>query len=280
VKRHPALKKNHKGGNTMNKLKTIIIVGLVVALPFLGGASGERETKPVKGAAGQSDENKQADQKAGKDTTSSTVKISMDKLVYKPPLRGSPAGRVGGGTRGMTERESFSLQVLAPDHIGFTVHDQPSLYWYVSKPIPHPIELTVIERNAVEPLIEKVVKGPERGGIQAIRLADYGLHLRRNVPYKWFVTLVTDPDHRSKDIMAGGIITLVEPPPSLLAKLKVAGNNNAPYVYAEEGLWYDALEAISRMIDGSPTNADFRKQRVSLLGQVGLSEVAEFEKRQ
>jgi len=264
----------------MNSLKTIIIVGLIVALPFLGGASDERETKSVKGAAGQSDEKKQADQKAGKSTSSSAVQISMDKPVYKPPLRGSPAGRVGGGTRGMTERESFSLQVLAPDHIGYTVHDQPSLYWYVSKAIPHPIELTVIERNAVDPLIEKVVKGPERGGIQAIRLADYGVHLRRNVTYKWFVTLVTDPNHRSKDIMAGGIITLVEPPPSLLAKLKVADSNNAPYMYAEEGLWYDALEAISRMIDASSTNAGFRKQRASLLEQVGLSDVAQFENRQ
>jgi hypothetical protein len=275
VKRYPALKKHHKGGNAMNILKTIIVVGLIVALPILGGASDESETKTVKGTAGQSDENKQADQKAGKATNS-----SMDKLVYKPPLRGSPAGRVGGGTRGMTDRESFSLQVLAPDHIGLTVHDQPSLYWFVSKPIAHPIELTVIERNAVEPLIEKVVKGPEKGGIQAIHLADYGVHLRRNVPYKWFVTLVTDPNHRSKDIMAGGIITLVEPPSSLLAKLKVADTNNAPYVYAEEGLWYDALEAISRMIDGSPTKADFRKQRASLLEQVGLNEVAKFENGQ
>ena len=264
----------------MSNLKTIIIVGLIVALPFLGGAADERETKSVKGTAGQLDENKQVDQKPGKTTASSTVKISMDKPVYKPPLRGSPAGRVGGGTRGMTERESFSLQVLAPNHIGLTVHDQPSLYWYVSKPIPHPIEVTVIEKNAVKPLVEKVINGPEMGGIQAIHLADYGVHLRRDVPYKWFVTLVTDPDHRSKDIMAGGLITLVEPSPSLSAKLKVTSSNKAPYVYAEEGVWYDALEAISRMIDASPANAGLRKQRASLLEQVGLSDVAEFENRQ
>ena len=260
----------------MNNLKRIVIIGLIVSLPFLAGASDERETKPVKGTAGQSGEKKQAVNPA----TSSTVKLSMDKPVYKPPLRGYPAGRVGGGTRGMTERESFSLQVLAPDHIGLTIHDQPSLYWYVSKPIPHSVELTVIERNAVKPLIEKVVNGPERGGIQAVRLADYGVHLRRNVPYKWFVTLVTDSEHRSKDILAGGIITLVEPPPLLSAKLKAADSGNAPYIYAEEGLWYDALGAISGMIDASPNDVDLRKQRASLLEQVGLAEVAAFENRQ
>ncbi len=262
----------------MNNMKLILIIGLTAALPFFSGASNEDKTKLP-------DEKKQTEmrtdlQKSMQGTTPSTVKKSVDKPVYKPPLRGSPAGRIGGGTRGITERESFSLQVLAPDHIGLTIKDQPCLYWYVSKPIPYPVELTVIERNAVKPLLEKVIKGPDKGGIQSIRLADYALYLRRNVPYKWCVTLVTDPNHRSKDILAGGIITLVEPPPSLLAKLKVADSNNAPFIYAEEGLWYDALEAISRMIDASPTNADFRKQRTSLLEQVGLSEVAEFENRQ
>jgi hypothetical protein len=250
----------------MNNLKLIVIVGLIAALPFVTGAADEGKTK-------RSDENTQTDQKAKQVTT-------VVKPVYKPPLRGSPTGRVGGGTRGMTERESFSLQVLAPDHIGLTIQDQPCLYWYVSKPIPYPVELTVIERNAVKPLLEKIIKGPDKGGIQFIRLADYAVHLRRNVPYKWFVTLVTDAEHRSKDILAGGIIKSVEPPPSLSAKLKGADSGKAPYIYAEEGLWYDALGAISGMIDASPNNVDLRKQRASLLEQVGLSEVAEFENRQ
>ncbi len=259
----------------MNALRTIVIVSLIVALPFLGWAADE---KPLNGTAGQATEKKQAAEKIGK-AADSSAPISNDKFVYKPPLRGSPSGRVGGGTRGITERESFSLQVLAPDHIGYTVNDQPSLYWYVSKSIAHPIEVTVTERNAVAPLVEKVIKGPEAGGIQAIRLADYGVHLRKNVPYKWFVTLVTDPNHRSKDIMAGGIITLVEPTPELLAKLKKTDSKSAPYMYAQEGMWYDALDSISKMIDASPTNMDLRKQRASFLDQVGLNEVAQYENR-
>ena len=46
--------------------------------------------------------------------------------LYKPPLRGAPGGRVGGGTRG-SEREVFVLSVLAPDHTGLTLNEQPSL---------------------------------------------------------------------------------------------------------------------------------------------------------
>ena len=248
----------------MYNLKRIVLIVFIVLLPFLAGASGEDKTK-------QSDEQTQKDQKAKQVTT-------VDKPVYKPPLRGSPAGRVGGGTRGATERESFSMLVLAPDHVGLTTHDQPHLYWYISKPILHSVEFTITERRAVKPLFVKIFKGPDRGGIQAISLADYGVRLRKNAQYKWFVTIVTDADHRSKDILAGGIITLVNVPQSLPAKLQAAGSRT-PYVYAEEGLWYDAVEAISGMIDASPNDVRLRKQRASLLEQVGLDEVAEFESR-
>lgn len=249
----------------MNNFTRVIIIGLIVALPFLASASDEGNTK-------QSDEQTQKDQKTKQVMTA-------DRLVYKPPLRGSPAGRIGGGTRGATERESFSLLVLAPDHVGLTTYDQPNLYWYISKQIFHSIEFTITERKAVEPLFVKIFKGPDRAGIQTIRLADYGVRLRKDAQYKWFVTLVTDADHRSKDVLAGGIITLVNVPQSLPTKLQAAGSNGAPHVYAEEGLWYDAIESISGMIDASPNDVSLHKQRISLLEQVGLDEVAEFENR-
>lgn len=195
-------------------------------------------------------------------------------VAYKPPLRGAPAGRVGGGTRGATERESFSLQALAPDHVGYTTQEQPCLYWYISKPTTYSVELTIAAKKAVQPLIEKVVKGPERGGIQSVCLADLGVKLAPNVQYKWFVTLVTDAEHRSKDILAGGIIEYALPHAGLQAKLKAADTASQYAVYAEEGQWYDAIGALSQSIAAAPGNTVLQQQRAALLSQVGLSDVA------
>jgi hypothetical protein len=201
-------------------------------------------------------------------------------VAYKPPLRGAPAGRVGGGTRGATERESFSLQALAPDHVGYTTQEQPCLYWYISKPTTYSIELTVATKKAVQPLIEKVVKGPEQGGIQSVCLADLGVKLAPNVQYKWFVTLVTDAEHRSKDILAGGIIEYAAPSASLLAKLKGVDSASHYAVYAEEGQWYDAIGSLSQSIAAAPGNTELQQQRAALLAQVGLGEVvAAIEKK-
>ena len=35
--------------------------------------------------------------------------------------------------------------VIAPDHTGLTLQEQPTLYWYVSKKVPIHVELTVID---------------------------------------------------------------------------------------------------------------------------------------
>jgi len=240
----------------MNDLKRMALILLVIALPLYAGAASDPPAK-----------------------TDNTATTSKGTPTYKPPLRGAPAGRIGGGTRGTTERESFSLLVLAPDHVGYTTQDQPCLYWYISKPTTYLVELTITERNAVRPLVEKQLKRPEKGGIQSVCLADHDVRLQANVPYKWFVSLVTNADYRSKDILAGGIIELVKPPETLAARLNSSESSRAPFIYAEEGFWYDALGAVSRMIDASPKDADLRKQRASLLEQVGLAEAADAESR-
>src|SRR6266540_3877871 len=74
--------------------------------------------------------------------------------VYNPPKRGAPAGRVGGGTRGGTQRDVFVLSVLAPDHSGFTTNEQPSLYWYISNSTSLPIELTLMDPQGIQPILE------------------------------------------------------------------------------------------------------------------------------
>ena len=200
--------------------------------------------------------------------------------VYKPPLRGAPSGRVGGGTRGGPSGTDHPLvlSVLTPDHVGLTTQEQPSLYWYTSQPTTYPIELTVTENEAVNPMIEKRIGSPSQAGIQQIRLVDYGVRLKTGSVYRWYIAVVPDPDVRSKDILAGGSIERIEPTEALRARLSHASKAELPSVYAEQGIWYDALSAISDMIDADPSNASLHAERAALLEQVRLQEAAAFDR--
>src|SRR5437867_6045436 len=194
--------------------------------------------------------------------------------VYKPPVRGAPGGRLGGGTRGRDQ--TFILSVLAPDHTGLTAQEQPVLYWYLSKPITSPMEFTLIG-DGIKPLVETTLKPPFVAGVQRLRLADFGVHLNPGKQYRWFVALVVDPQRRSKDILAGGTIERSELSEGMTAKLPRADKEKAARIYAEEGFWYDAVAAITELIEKAPKDVSLREQRASLLQQVGLAEVSEYD---
>jgi hypothetical protein len=194
--------------------------------------------------------------------------------IYKPPLLGAPGGRVGGGTRGPA-RDLFVLSALAPNHTGLTAVDQPTLYWFISNVTQYPVEVSVVDDQGSDPLLETRVPSPSQSGVQRIRLADFGVRLKPGVAYRWFVAVVPDPARRSKDILAGGTIQRVDPSEELKKKLAQAGKADVPFLFAEAGFWYDALGALSEQIEAAPQDSALRKQRAAMLVQVGLPEIGD-----
>jgi hypothetical protein len=199
--------------------------------------------------------------------------------IYQPPLRGAPGGRVGGGTRGIGN-ELVTLFALAPDHVGLTSQEQPTLYWFLSNQTKHPIEVTLIVEKVAQPLLEKRIPLPIEPGIHAIRLKDFNLRLLKATQYRWFVALIPDPERRTKDILAGGILERIDLPEAVRMKLSQTDRRNVPHIFAESGIWYDTIMAISELIEANPNDMNLRKQRAALLEQVGLSKVAQFELKQ
>jgi len=87
--------------------------------------------------------------------------------------------------------------------------------------------------------------------------------------------MVPDSDRRSKDILAGRAIERVAPPEGLVGKLSQADKATVPFLYAEAGIWYDALATISELIEAAPNDPSLRRQRAALMAQVGLPEIGE-----
>ena len=85
-------------------------------------------------------------------------------------------------------------------------------------------------------------------------------------------------DH-PQDVLAGGIIERIDPPAELRARLAQAAKTQAPFLYAEAGIWYDALATLSEQSDAAPADANMRQQRAELLEQVGLGEVTAFDQQ-
>ncbi len=198
--------------------------------------------------------------------------------LYRPPQRGAPGGRVGGGTRGPVT-DLPSIWVLAPDHVGLSREEQPQLAWYLSKPTTYPLEFTLIDEKGVTPILEKRLSPPAEAGIHMIRLADYGLKLEKGKTYQWFVSLISDPEHRSTDIISGGMIQIGDPPASLGEDLKKADPVEATRLWAQAGFWYDAISVISSRLQANPKDPEMHMLRASLLEEVNLDAAAQMDRQ-
>jgi hypothetical protein len=197
-------------------------------------------------------------------------------MIFHPP--GGVTGgilpiRVGGGSRG-GPMEDLSLTVLVPLQIALTTQAQPSLYWYQSKPAKTLCEVTVTEPKNPKPLLMLKSGAATPAGIHAIRLSKFDIHLKPDVTYKWSIAVVVDPANRSQDIVANGVIKRITPSPDLAAKLAQASDADKASIYAENGIWYDALQSISDQIDKSPKDMSLRQERASLLDQVDMKGAA------
>jgi hypothetical protein len=196
--------------------------------------------------------------------------------LYKAPLRGAPGGRLSGGTRGI-ENNMLYFALLAPRHTGLTFSEQPTLYWFSSEATKCPVELTILMGKEMKSILRVRITDAAQAGFHPIHLADHGIRLQAGVRYQCFVSMLTDPEHASRDIIAGGAIERIAYPDNFQKKLKETDIKRIPHVYAEEGIWYDALNALCSRIDASPDDALLYKQRISLLRQGGLTEAADFD---
>jgi hypothetical protein len=203
---------------------------------------------------------------------------NMTAPLYEPRVHGLPKARIEGGTRG-AERHGPVVLPLVPDHVGLTIAGQPVLYWYLSEPTAAPVMFVLVDTRSIQVIHEVTLAPPPQAGVQVVRLKDFGVKLEPNVLYRWYLTVVQDLNVPSHDIVSGGMIERIRPDFNVP---DAAAPDNVDIVryYAEEGLWYDALASISDLIYASPGNLLLRKQRASLLRQVGLQEVAEWDLRQ
>jgi uncharacterized protein DUF928 len=202
------------------------------------------------------------------------TRAMADEPSYSPPLRGSPNNRVSGGTRGLTA-DLLKLDALAPQRVGQTVKEQPTLYWYNSKPIASAVEVTLVADQSSKTVLKVTVPGPLPAGINGFRLADTKVRLDPNVDYQWSVAVVASTAERPRNAFASGMIRRV----MRLEPIPASGADGGAAAYAAAGLWYDAFEIVSKAIDRTPADRQLRERRSRLLEQAGLPDAAEFDRR-
>jgi Domain of Unknown Function (DUF928) len=201
---------------------------------------------------------------------------SVRAPIYREPFPDAPEVRVDGVARG-ADSALLTLTVLAPKRVGETTKEQPSLFWFQSKATTNRFELTIIQGKKPEPFVELTLNEPSTEGVQRLRLSQLNIKLAEGVEYRWAVSMVLDAKRRIKDVVASGVIKRIPPSKELLGRLAKSSPSEAPFIYADDGIWYDSLESLSDLIEKRPQDQKLHEERAIFFMQEGLEDAALYE---
>ena len=200
--------------------------------------------------------------------------------LYRPPSRGAPVVRVGAGSRGVNDGEKVPiLMALVPEHLALSASEQPVLYWFISSPHPGDVQVSISREDRVDPVFETNLGPAVAAGFHRLDLADQGVTLEPGIEYSWFVTLILNPDVRSKDHPMGGAIVVEPRGAEVKGEMQGETALDQAVELAHAGYWHDAIDALGRAIEAHPNDGELREIRAKMLDQVGLSEAAEYDRR-
>ena len=169
-----------------------------------------------------------------------------------------------------------SFTALMPENkIARTVSDYPTFFFYLPQPNAELAEFILQDENG-NLNYEQALTIKNLSGVISVSIP-----ANTNVPplevgkkYTWVFSLVCDPDDRASDQIERGVVRRVKLSADILRQLDVADPRRRTVIYAENGIWQDALATLAAARRANPNDPDLAADWESLLDSVTLPEIA------
>jgi len=206
------------------------------------------------------------------------VKPPSSKFEKVTPMTRSsdaPSRRFGGGSRvgsgrlrNVCEAGPQALAMISPaDNVTVTTSTQPSLMLWVSgSQEERDLEFVLRDSND-EQFYAKLLKLSSKAGLVTLDMSelDDAPNLAKGEDYYAYLSLVCDPNDRSKDMVVEGKVTSVEfeqwvaQGAAAPSSFQANGDSMDPFFQVEQsvevGLWHDAMVQLNRLRQEGSTAA-------------------------
>ncbi len=205
-----------------------------------------------------------------------TRSASPNELKYTPsaslPKRNRPAIAGGAATRGS---DPVIELIAPPDHTGATSSGHPVFFWFISAIPNTPVEFALRDEKADQTLLVKRVTITEAGLIK-VELPKDSPALLSNKEYTWSVSFIHDAKEAEPNTTYKAYIQLQKLTSGQAGELAAAESpHERAIVYAQAGLWYDAIAQIASGYMANPQDASYQDDLLNLLSQVHLDQIVE-----
>ena len=187
-----------------------------------------------------------------------------------------PTRRVRSVRGGCASSSQLSLTALVPQNkIGRTVSDYPTFFFYLPQTKAELAEL-ILEDESGNQIYQQDLTIKNLSGVIGVSIpANTNLPpLEVGKNYTWKFTVVCDPEDRSSDQLESGVVRRVELSADILRQLDQADPRQKTVIYAENGIWQDALSTLAAARRDQPNDTALKADWESLLDSVRLGEIA------
>ncbi|MGB3239088.1 MAG: DUF928 domain-containing protein [Geitlerinemataceae cyanobacterium] len=229
-----------------------------------------------------------------------TWQVPSYSVEFNPPDRGAPGRLVGAGTRfsqpmettrGSSGRRQAPITVngetlttplvaLVPSsslgNYGLTLDGYPSFYIHMPALPEARLEFILLDE-----LGDRIY---ETSYLVANREGTFSIDLPRNanlqplevgITYTWQVRLKLNPNRVVTDYLVQGQIERFDAEAVLAQDLEAASPEEKLVLYAQSGLWYDALDTLAQLRRANPNNPLLVNEWAQLLRSAGFDEIAD-----
>ena len=204
------------------------------------------------------------------------------QITFEPPQGNKPEYTVGGASRGKTcpldsmEQNLAFTPLLPTNSRSLTIESHPTLLVYIPETSATTALLSM--RDADEDYdFQAVVTVGDRPGIVSLSLPDDAPALDVNHEYQWSLILMCDNKLRPDSPIVQGDIMRVVSDRYLAEKLAQANLLESATLYAQKGIWYDAVSSLAKLKNIKPQDQNVASSWENLLTSVGLVNVAKAE---
>lgn len=205
-----------------------------------------------------------------------TSQNGLISQTFKPPKRGSPPVSAGGSTRGSfcISGKQLVTPLIPTNKLGLTFAERPKFFWYIPQTSVKTAKFILLADKDQKVFYETTLTLPNKPGIISHTLPESSPALTIGKTYHWYLTLVCHPQDFSANPRVEGWVERIQPESSLSAKLASAEARKLPYLYAEAGIWYEALTAVAQLRYSEPKNLRYVLNWRQFLKSVGLNAIA------
>jgi hypothetical protein len=196
---------------------------------------------------------------------------------------GAPGRRIGGGSRGCSvtgdRPTDQALTALVPETtMGLTVESYPTFFWYLPPTSATGVEFVLMDEKGEKVIYETTFQTKGDAGVVSLSLPENASlpPLALNDNYRWYFSIICNPEDRAADVYVQGWIRRVEATAKLREQLQAATSDlERVQVYAQNGIWHEAIAMLANLRRTNPNNSDIRAEWEQLITSIQLQNVAE-----